>query len=214
MARGLLITVEGIDGAGKTTLVASLARRLAERGQPVQVLREPGGVELAERIRSLLMDPAMSISPRAEALLYAAARAQLVQELVQPALREGAVLLADRFLDSSLAYQGGGRELGIDDVRKLGEFAVGETRPDRTLLLQVPLEVGRRRLAAKAGAVDRLEREGEDFFAAVARAYEELAAAEPDRFRVIQADRPPELVLADALQALEDMLPAAGESTI
>ncbi len=214
MARGLLITVEGIDGAGKTTLVASLARRLAERGQPVQVLREPGGVELAERIRSLLMDPAMSISPRAEALLYAAARAQLVQELVQPRLRDGAVLLADRFLDSSLAYQGGGRGLGIEDVRKLGEFAVGETRPDRTLLLQVPLEVGRRRLAAKAGALDRLEREGEDFFAAVARAYEELAAAEPDRFRVIQADRPPEPVLTDALLALEDLLPAAAESTI
>ena len=119
MARGKLITIEGIDGAGKTTLAAGLATALGERGVDVQLVREPGGVELSERIRELLIDPLRTISPRAEALLYAAARAQLVAELLEPRLREGAVLILDRFADSSLAYQGAGRKLGIERLRTL-----------------------------------------------------------------------------------------------
>lgn len=210
MASGLLITVEGIDGAGKTTLVAALAEDLRGRGLPVRAVREPGGVELAERVRALLVDPSISVSPRAEALLYAAARAQLVQELLGPLLRDGALLLLDRFLDSSLAYQGAGRGLGIEQVRALGDFAVGDLRPDRTLLLRLPPALARQRLAAKLGGEDRLEREGEDFFAAIAAAYEELAAAEPRRFRVIDARQPAPAVLADALRALTDLLPHAG----
>src|SRR5947208_16415336 len=116
MAHGRLITIEGLDGAGKTTLADGLARELEARGRPVRLLREPGGVELSERIRSLVKDPELRVGAAAEALLYAAARAQLVEELVQPLLAEGTWVLLDRFVDSSLAYQGGGRGLGVDDI--------------------------------------------------------------------------------------------------
>src|SRR4051794_35060890 len=115
MARGRLITIEGLDGPGKTTLVAGLSTALHDRGRPVFVLREPGGVELSERIRALVKDPAIAMSPRAEALLYAAARAQLVAEQLQPLLAGGDWVLLDRFVDSSLAYQGAGRALGVPE---------------------------------------------------------------------------------------------------
>jgi dTMP kinase len=201
IARGRLISIEGLDGAGKTTLVAGLTRALAERGRELLVLREPGGVELSERIRVLVKDPALDVHPRAEALLYAAARAQLVAEQLEPLLAAGRWVLLDRFVDSSLAYQGAGRALGVEAIRRLNEFATGGLAPDRTLLLRVDPEVGRGRIAAREP--DRLEQAGEDFFAAVARAYDELAAAEPERFAVIDAGRPPEQVLADAVAALE-----------
>jgi dTMP kinase len=196
----VLITVEGVDGAGKTTLVTGLAAALAERGRPVTVLREPGGVEVSERIRALLADPALSIDARAEALLYAAARAQLVAERLRPLLEAGRWVLLDRFVDSSLAYQGGGRELGVEEVRSLNAFATGGLRPDRTLLLRVPPERGLARIAGREA--DRLEREDGAFFAAVAEAYDALAAAEPDRIAVIDAAAPPDAVLAAALDAL------------
>src|SRR3954470_7723224 len=137
VSRGRLLTVEGIDGAGKTTLVTSLERELAARGRPVAVLREPGGVELAERIRGLVKDPALHVDPRAEALLYAAARAQLVAEALRPRLQRGEWILLDRFVDSSLAYQGAGRGLGVEAVRALNAFATGGLVPDRTLLLRI-----------------------------------------------------------------------------
>src|SRR5881392_3620881 len=137
MARGRLITIEGLDGAGKTTLAAALERALAARVGAVRVLREPGGVELAERMRELVKDPELRIGARAEALLYAAARAQLVEEEIEPLLETGSWVLLDRFVDSSLAYQGAGRQLGIDSVREINQFATGGLRPDRTLLLLV-----------------------------------------------------------------------------
>ena len=193
----MLITVEGVDGAGKSTLIAGLARVL----EPVTVLREPGGVEVSERIRSLLADPALEIDPRAEALLYAAARAQLVAEALRPRLEAGETVLLDRFVDSSLAYQGAGRSLGVDEIRALNEFATGGLRPDRTLLLRVDPDVGLSRISGRPA--DRLEQEDGGFFAAIARAYDELAAAEPERFAVIDASQPPERVLADALAALD-----------
>jgi dTMP kinase len=193
----VLITVEGLDGAGKTTLIAALAREL----EGALVLREPGGVEVSERIRELLQDPALDIDPRAEALLYAAARAQLVAEELRPLLEAGETVLLDRFVDSSLAYQGAARGLGVEAIRALNEFATGGLRPDRTLLLRIDPERGLARISDRAA--DRLESSGQAFFAAVAEAYEALAAAEPDRIAVIDASQPPEAVLADALAALQ-----------
>jgi dTMP kinase len=192
----VLITVEGLDGAGKSTLIAGLAEAM----QPVVVLREPGGVEVSERIRSLLADPSLDIDPRAEALLYAAARAQLVAEKLRPLLEAGETVLLDRFVDSSLAYQGAGRSLGVEPIRALNEFATFGLRPDRTLLLRVDPGVGLARISDRPA--DRLELEETAFFAAIARAYDELAAAEPERIVVIDAAQPPEAVLADALGAL------------
>jgi len=196
----VLITVEGLDGAGKTTLIAGLARALEERGDAVLVLREPGGVELSERIRELLADPGLEIDPRAEALLYAAARAQLVAEELRPLLEQGTTVVLDRFVDSSLAYQGAGRGLGVEEIRALNTFGTGGLAPDRTLLLRIDPAVGLARIAGRPA--DRLEQAGSEFFAAVASAYDELAAAEPERFAVIDAAQPPEAVLKAALAAL------------
>ncbi len=165
VARGKLITIEGIDGAGKSTLAQALARELAARGHRVELLREPGGVDVSERIRALVKDPALAVAPRAEALLYAAARAQLVQELLAPLLEQGTLVLLDRFVDSSLAYQGAGRELGVEEVRAINLFATGGLVPDRTLLLRIDPALGRARARERALEPDRLEREGERFFA-------------------------------------------------
>jgi dTMP kinase len=192
----VLITVEGLDGAGKSTLIAELSKVLA-----AVVLREPGGVEVSERIRSLLADPSLEVDPRAEALLYAAARAQLVAERLRPLLEAGETVLLDRFVDSSLAYQGAGRALGVEEIRALNEFGTGGLRPDRTLLLRIDPEVGLARISARPA--DRLEQEDGAFFRAIARAYDELAAAEPDRIKVIDASQSPERVLAAALAALQ-----------
>jgi dTMP kinase len=193
----VLITVEGLDGAGKTTLVAGLARAL---GDDVVVLREPGGVEVSERIRDLLKDPGLEIDARAEALLYAAARAQLVAEQLRPLLEAGTTVLLDRFIDSSLAYQGAGRGLGVEEIRALNAFGTGGLTPDRTLLLRIDPAGGRGRIADRPA--DRLEQEDAAFFAAIAAAYDELAAAEPERIVVIDASQSPEAVLSDALAAL------------
>jgi dTMP kinase len=204
--RGRLITIEGLDGAGKSTLAEALSRELATRGSRVELLREPGGAQLSERIRALVKDPGLSVSPRAEALLYAAARAQLVEERIEPLLREGLLVLLDRFIDSSLAYQGAGRSLGVEEVRAINIFATRGLQPDRTLLLRISPAAGRVRAPPRARAPHRLEREGEDFFETIASAYEDLARAEPERIRTIDARQPPERVLADALAALEDLL--------
>jgi dTMP kinase len=206
MPRGRLITIEGLDGAGKTTLAASLEGALAARGIDVRLLREPGGVQAAERVRELVKDPDLRIGARAEALLYAAARAQLVEEAVEPLLEQGVWVLLDRFVDSSLAYQGGGRALGVEPVRAINEFATGGLRPDRTLMLTLDPSLGRTRSRARAGPLDRLEREADEFFARIASAYDELAAADPERIRSIDAAQPPEQVLAACLQAIADLL--------
>jgi dTMP kinase len=205
MARGRLITIEGIDGAGKTTLAEGLERELSRRGHEVRLLREPGGVGAAERVREIVKDPRLRIGPRAEALLYAAARAQLVEEAVEPLLERGTWVLLDRFVDSSLAYQGAGRALGIDAVRAINEFGTGGLRPDRTLLLVVEPQTGRDRSRTRAEAVDRLEGEDDGFFERIASAYLELAADDERRIRKIDADRPPERVLAAALAELDDL---------
>ncbi len=205
MARGKLITIEGLDGAGKSTLAADLIRELTRKERRVELLREPGGVDISERLRALVKDPALSISPRAEALLYAAARAQLVHEKVEPLLAEGTWVLLDRFVDSSLAYQGAGRELGVEEVRQVNLLATGGLTPDRTLLLRIDPSLGRARAHERALEPDRLERESERFFATVAAAYDDLARAEPERIRPIDATQPLNDVLRDALAAIEDL---------
>jgi dTMP kinase len=207
MSRGRLITIEGIDGAGKSTLAAGLRDALTDRSVDVKLLREPGGVPAAERIREVVIDPDLHVSARTEALLYAAARAQLVEEAVEPVLNTGSWLLLDRFIDSSLAYQGGGRELGIDAVRAINDFAIRTARPDRTLLLLVDPQQGRNRQNARTRAPDRLEREQDDFFERTIAAYLELASQAPGRIRTIDASMPPDRVLAAALSELADLLP-------
>jgi dTMP kinase len=196
--RGRLITIEGLDGAGKTTLCQGLAAALPE----ARLLREPGGVELSERIRALVKDPALEVDARAEALLYAAARAQLVASLVRPLLDDGVTVLLDRFVDSSLAYQGAGRALGVEAVRAINDFGTGGLVPDVTLLLALDPAAGRARQAGRGEPPDRLELEDAAFFETIARAYDELAAAEPQRFRVLDAAAAPDAVLAAALEAI------------
>ena len=206
MSSGRLITIEGIDGAGKSTLAVALEIELTKRGIDVHLLREPGGVGAAERVRELVKDPTLQIGARAEALLYAAARAQLVQERVIPLLEEGSWVLLDRFVDSSLAYQGAGRGLGVETVRTINEFATGGLRPDRTLLLALAPAAGHARTLDRTEGLDRIERERSDFFNAIADAYEELWSEDPARIRRIDASEPPGRVLVAALEAISDLV--------
>jgi dTMP kinase len=205
MARGRLITIEGLDGAGKTTLAVALCDALRARGVDAELLREPGGVRVAELIRELVKDPELRIGARSEALLYAAARAQLVDEALEPLLARGAVVLLDRFVDSSLAYQGAGRELGVERIREVNEFATGGLAPDLTLLLTIDPAVGRGR-SQERSEPDRLELEGDAFFGRIDAAYRRLAEAHPERIRTIDATQPPEAVLSAALTALDGLV--------
>jgi dTMP kinase len=197
-----LVTIEGLDGAGKTTLAAGLAERLPG----AVLLREPGGVEASERIRDLVKDPALTIGARAEALLYAAARAQLVEERLSGELAAGRLVVLDRFVDSSLAYQGAGRELGLEDVAAINAFATGGLTPVLTLLLRIDPAEGRARQDDRGEAPDRLELADDAFFLRIAAAYDELAAAEPGRFVVLDATRPPHDLLDDALDAVTRLI--------
>lgn len=194
-SRGRLITIEGIDGAGKTTLADGILRAHPE----LTLLREPGGVAVSERIRELVKDPALTIDPRAEALLYAAARAQLVHERLLPLLEGGAGVLLDRFVDSSLAYQGAGRRLGVAEIAELNRFATAGLVPDLTLYVRVDPHVG----AARRDGADRLEQAGDAFFAAVVAAYDTIAAQEPGRVVVLDGGQAPADVLGAALRALK-----------
>jgi len=196
MARsGRLIAVEGIDGAGKTTLAEGIAAALPD----MVVLREPGGAVLSERIRELVKDPALEVDPRAEALLYAAARAQLVSEKLLPLLAAGRDVILDRFVDSSLAYQGAGRGLGVEAIAELNRFATAGLTADLTLYLRVDPALG----AARRSGEDRLEQAGAAFFATVVAAYDALAERNGDRYVVLDGAEAPAVVLAAALKVLE-----------
>ena len=184
----MFVTFEGVDGSGKSTQARLLVEALRTEGRDVVATREPGGTELGERVRDLLLH-GNGLSPWAEATLFAAARAQLVEEVIRPALARGADVVCDRYLDSSLAYQGIGRELGVDRVLELNLVATGGLLPDRTFLLDVPVEEAARRRGADS---DRLEAEGREFAERVGIAYRELAAAFPRRIVRVDATRPPE----------------------
>src|SRR2546423_1314652 len=196
-----LVTIEGLDGAGKTTLAAGLAAALPQ----AVLLREPGGVAVSERIRELVKDPVLTVGARAEALLYAAARAQLVAERLRPELERGALVLLDRFVDSSLAYQGAGRELGVEAVAAVNAFATGGLTPDLTLLLRIDPAAGRARQEGRGEAADRLELGDDAFFGRIAAAYDGLAAGEPDRIVVLDATKAPQELLGDALNAISEL---------
>jgi dTMP kinase len=194
--RGLFVTFEGIDRSGKTTQARLLCEALGDAAVGV---REPGGTQAGERVRAILKDPSLPLSPETEALLFAAARAELVAERILPALAEGRVVVSDRFLDSSLAYQGGARGLGIEDVERVNRFATRALRPDLTFLLEIsPAEA-----AARAGEHDRFEGEGATLQEAVLAAYERLIELDPERWRRIDAARPADAVHADVLAAVE-----------
>jgi dTMP kinase len=179
----VFVSFEGIDGSGKSTQAALLAEALRGGGREVVAVREPGGTPLGERIRGLLLDGA-GMGAWAEAALFAAARAELVEQVIRPALARGAWVVCDRFLDSSLAYQGIARGLGLDAVLELNRIATGALLPDRTILLELPVAEALRRAV---GTRDRIEREGDQFLGRVARAYAELAAAFPERIAVVDA---------------------------
>lgn len=187
---GLFITLEGVEGCGKTTQLHLLAGHLERLGCRVVTTREPGGTPLAEALRSLLLDPETgAISPLSELMMYAAARAQHVHAVIRPALERGDVVLCDRFCDSTLAYQGGGRGLALDQIRTLNTLATGGLAPDCTLLLDLPVEDGLAR-SGKRGALDRIEGESADFHHRVRAAFLDIARAEPERITIIDASAP------------------------
>ena len=203
---GLFLTFEGGDGVGKTTQTRILAEALRAEGVEVLVTREPGGTDLGAEIRRLLLDGG-HVDPRAEALLYAADRAHHVATLVRPALERGAVVVSDRYLDSSVAYQGAARSLGAEDVRSLSLWATGGLLPDRTILLDADPVLADRRASGRGGR-DRLERESDAFRAALREQFLALADAEPERIVVIDAARPVEAVTAAVRSALDPLLDA------
>ncbi|MDN3310002.1 dTMP kinase [Microbacterium oryzae] len=200
MAPGLWVTFEGGDGVGKTTQAALLQQWLEQSGRAVVRTREPGGSEVGQLIRDIVLHHRGDIAPRAEALLYAADRAHHVQTVVRPALARGDVVIQDRYLDSSVAYQGAGRVLDADEVRGLSLWAAEGALPDVTVLLDLEPRAARARLDAAGKPFDRLEAEKEDFHRRVRESFLALAATEPARFLVVDASRSPE-DLAQAIRA-------------
>ena len=202
---GCFITFEGTEGCGKSTHIKKLARRLEAEGHTVRTLREPGGTESGESIRQLLKHGPEELTAEAELLLMNASRAQLVREVIRPAIAAGEIVLCDRFYDSTTVYQGTGRGLNAAQVQRVIEFAAGETRPDLTLLLKIPLKISEERRARRA-ETDRFEQADRTFFARIEAGYTALAAAEPDRIRVIQADQPLDSVAATIWHVVSERL--------
>jgi dTMP kinase len=207
-AAGKFISLEGIEGAGKSTLARALEVRLVQRGLAVQLTREPGGTPLAERLRALVLERgAERISAEAETLLMFAARAVHVENLIRPALSGGAWVICDRFTDATRAYQGAGRGVDCELIERLANTVHGNLWPHRTLLLDLPVETGLTRARTRAEAGDRFEDEDRRFFERVRARYRALAALEPARIRVLDAAQTPDSVAARALEAIADLLP-------
>jgi dTMP kinase len=203
MSRGTFITVEGGEGAGKTTMMDRMAEWLSARGRTVVRTREPGGTELAEKLREILLDKkTVGLSGQAELLLMFAARSQHLAELIRPALQRGDTVLCDRFTDATWAYQGGGRGLPLEDIGALEHLVHGDLQPELTLLLDIPVAQGLRR-ASHRGETDRFEEESTGFFERVRRAYLARAAAAPERFAIVDASAGLEEVWAQVESVLQ-----------
>jgi dTMP kinase len=214
--KGLFITFEGTEGCGKSTQVELLARRLRALGHRVRTLREPGGTPIGEEIRHTLKHSKNNAAMTAEAelLLMNASRAQLVREIIRPALAAGEIIVCDRFYDSTTAYQGHGRQLDLEKVKTVIDFAVGETRPDLTLFLHVPAEVSAERLRSRQTSLkfvrDRIEEADQKFFERVAHGFGIIAAAEPQRVRFINGVQPLDVVCEKIWEIVQPALPKIG----
>jgi dTMP kinase len=211
-ARGLFVSLEGGEGAGKSTVLADLHERLSAAGHAVLLTREPGGTPLGERLRRALLDTAGEAPvPEAEALLFCAARAHLVNTVLRPALARGTVVLCDRYADSTLAYQGYGRGLPLAQLRTLNALATGGLRPDLTLLLDLPVAEGMARRRGDSADMDRLDHEVADFHERVRAGFRDLASLEPERWVILDARRKPSEVAAAAWAAVAEHLDGRGE---
>ena len=208
MQRNLFITFEGGEGAGKTSVLKAIGERLKEKQSDALLTREPGGIEIAEKIRAVILDPAHTeMHERTEALLYAAARAQHFYEKIIPALEEGKHVLCDRFIDSSLAYQGHARGIGLDDVLAINEFAIGKRLPDVTIFFNISPEKGLARIhATRSDEINRLDAEGLVFHQKVYEGYEEAIRRYPERFKIIDADQTLEQVIEDVWEILNPII--------
>jgi dTMP kinase len=203
---GLFITFEGGEGCGKSTQIAALKARLEALGKTVVQTREPGGTALGESVRKLLQydDAGQGMSPEAELLLFAASRAQHVRELIAPAIAEGQIVLCDRFLDSTTVYQGVARAIDSKKVDTINQFAIGDTNPDLTILIDLPPEIGLARVHARSdGQLDRMEKEAIGFFQAVRQGYLDLAKSEPKRFLVLDGSQSVEELETQIWQKVE-----------
>jgi len=216
MPKGLFITFEGTEGCGKSTQVELLARRLGALGHRVRTLREPGGTPIGEEIRHTLKHSRANeaMTAEAELLLMNASRAQLVREVIRPALNDGEIVLCDRFYDSTTAYQGHGRQLDLQMVQAVIDIAVGETRPNLTLLLTVPHEISELRRAVRQATLpfmrDRIEEGDRDFFARVEDGFKAIAATHPDRVRVVDGSAPVDVICEKIWDIIRPVLPKVG----
>ncbi|MTV23513.1 dTMP kinase [Staphylococcus delphini] len=200
----LFITIEGPEGSGKTTVVQAVSEQLAQH-YDVMTTREPGGVQTAETIRQILLD-GETMDARTEALLFAAARREHLVAKVLPALAQGKLVICDRFIDSSLAYQGYARQIGVKEVQTINDFAIEGRYPDLTIYLDIPAEVGRARIESNRRAQNRLDKESVAFHERVVEGYQQLIAQDPQRFAIINANQPIEQVVAATLKAIQDQM--------
>ena len=208
MTRGLFITVEGPEGAGKSTILSEIYQQLLQDGLDVVQTREPGGISIAEQIREVILNTKNTeMDKRTEALLYAAARRQHLVEKVIPALEEGKIVICDRFIDSSLAYQGNARGIGMEEVMDINQFAIEDKMPDLTLYFDIDPEEGLKRIAKHNGReVNRLDLESVEFHTHVREGYQKLIKQYPDRIQVIDASKSKEAVFADAYEIVTSYL--------
>lgn len=204
--KGLFITFEGPDGSGKTSVATAVCERLKQLGYEVVHTREPGGIEISEEIRNIILDPKnTAMDARTEALLYAASRRQHLVEKVFPAMKEGKIVICERFLDSSLAYQGYGRQLGFDEVLSINLFAIENTYPDMTIYLDVDEEIGLSRLANRSFK-DRLDQESIDFHHRVSEGYREVLKRFADRIKIVDASKDKETVIEESMKRILELI--------